>query len=262
MPTTYAHDFFGKLVYQKLPETMQELIVNHKMAYLIGLHGPDILFYYRPFCQNEVNSLGHRMHEEIAAGFFKECKHKYLQTENQTLLVYTLGFICHYMLDSTCHPYIEQYMVKTGAGHDEIESELDRELMERNGRNPFVYRPAARLRRESDTVRAIAEVLDGVSEKQLRKTLKSMLFYTGITVCRNTIERKLLLLMMKVGRVYHQTQGRVIRKRRIARCQESSEELISLLRLCVPEAVTVLEEFCANLDDPDYLNYRFERNYK
>ena len=45
MPTTYTHDAFGKAVYQKLPEEIKQVIAGHKMAFLIGLHGPDLLFY-------------------------------------------------------------------------------------------------------------------------------------------------------------------------------------------------------------------------
>ena len=46
MPTTFAHDLFGKKVYKKLPEAMRRLVKEHKELYRIGLHGPDILFYY------------------------------------------------------------------------------------------------------------------------------------------------------------------------------------------------------------------------
>ena len=46
MPTTYAHDLFGKEVYKKLPSDMKALIRRYRDLYRIGLHGPDILFYY------------------------------------------------------------------------------------------------------------------------------------------------------------------------------------------------------------------------
>lgn len=262
MPTTYTHDFFGKLVYQKLPNEIQEIVRRHKMAYVIGQHGPDLLFYYKPFQVNEINQTGHRMHDEIAAGFFKKCKEQYAIAKDETLLVYILGFICHYMLDSTCHPYISEYMARTGAGHDEIESELDRALMEHNGRNPFSHRPAADLRVDQDTIQAISKVFGVVTEKQVRKLVKAMQFYTGITVCRNAFKRKLILRCMRLGRIYNETQGRVIRKKRLQRCEESTRELLLMVRAEVPETVTVIEDFFNTLNDPDYLNYRFERNYK
>lgn len=45
MPTTYAHDLFGKRVYRKLSAKLQHLIRSNGNLYRIGQHGPDILFY-------------------------------------------------------------------------------------------------------------------------------------------------------------------------------------------------------------------------
>ena len=44
MPTTYAHDLFGKRVYRKLSAKLQHLIRSNGNLYRIGQHGPDILF--------------------------------------------------------------------------------------------------------------------------------------------------------------------------------------------------------------------------
>ena len=46
MPTTYAHYRFGKEVTEALPRGLQNTIEYHRDLYDIGLHGPDILFYY------------------------------------------------------------------------------------------------------------------------------------------------------------------------------------------------------------------------
>ena len=47
MPTTYAHYKFGKEVMSALPRPLQNAIENNRELFDIGLHGPDILFYYR-----------------------------------------------------------------------------------------------------------------------------------------------------------------------------------------------------------------------
>lgn len=262
MPTTYTHDLFGKMVLQKLPEEMRGIIKEHQMAYIIGLHGPDILFYYRPFHKNEVNQTGHRMHGEIAADFFRHCKQQYLLTRDEKVLSYTLGFICHYMLDSSCHPYIYRYTDRTGASHAEIETELDRALMEKNGKNPFRYRPASVVHPDRKTVKVIAALFEGISEKQIRKTLRGMKFYTGILVCRSRWRRRLTLRLMRLTGAYEEVQGRLMRKQHFARCQESTEELLQMVKCAVPETVTVLEEFYRTLEDPKTINYRFSRNYR
>ena len=43
MPTTYAHDRFGREVYEQLPANLKKIIRENKKLYLIGLHGPDYL---------------------------------------------------------------------------------------------------------------------------------------------------------------------------------------------------------------------------
>ena len=46
MPTTYAHDFFGKRVYRRLPEKLQHLIRSNGNLYRIGQHGYPVLLFY------------------------------------------------------------------------------------------------------------------------------------------------------------------------------------------------------------------------
>lgn len=70
VPTTFTHDIFGKEVFRKLPQPLKETIRGGKDLYRIGLHGPDIFFYYRPIHKNKVNQTGHRMHQEPASVFF------------------------------------------------------------------------------------------------------------------------------------------------------------------------------------------------
>ena len=62
MPTTYAHDLFGKEVYKRLPSDMKALIRRHGDLYRIGLHGPDILFYYMVSKNPEEMRMRHFLH--------------------------------------------------------------------------------------------------------------------------------------------------------------------------------------------------------
>lgn len=261
MPTTYAHDLFGKMVYQKVDEKVQRIIRRHRMAYTIGLHGPDILFYLQPFRKNPVNQLGHEMHRQEAAGFFEKCRGVYLRTGNEELLSYLLGFMCHFMLDSTCHPFIGDYIEKTGASHDEIETEFDRELMEMTGKDPYHYHPASVIRVKKSCVQTIASVLDGVTEKNVCNALHSMKLYTGITVCGNSFKREAMLKVAKLSGIYGLVQGRIMRTQPVERCIRSTRELKRLFKLAIPETVSVLDDFYLNIDRTGELNARFNRNY-
>lgn len=262
MPTTYAHDLFGKMVYHRLSPEVQKVIKAHQTTYQIGLHGPDILFYVRPFHSNRFNQMAHRLHREEAFGFFERGRQLYQQTENEEILAYLLGFICHFMLDSTCHPYISEYMEKTGAGHDEIETEFDRSLMVRTGKDPFHYQPGSVIRVEKNSVDAISQVLEGMSHKDIVRALLGTKFYTKLPICETKQKRKIKLAISKAFCIHKFADGRIIREEPKTICLESTEHLTMLFRQTVPEAANMIEEYYHGKNEPGDLNPRFRRNYK
>ena len=106
MPTTYAHDLFGQK-YTGNCRSSERIIRKNGELYRIGLHGPDIFFYYFIF-KNHVSSVGYRMHKEKARAFFAQGMAQVRETGDEALLAYLLGFGCHYLLDSSCHPFVNE----------------------------------------------------------------------------------------------------------------------------------------------------------
>ena len=262
MPTTYAHDLFGKMVYHRLDPEIQEKIKKYQTTYQIGLHGPDILFYVRPFHKNRFNQMAHRLHREEATGFFERGRELYQKTGNEEILVYLLGFICHFMLDSTCHPYISEYMKKTGARHDEIETEFDRALMIRTGKDPFHYQPGSVIRIEKNSVDAISEVMEGMSHKDIVRALMGTKFYTRLPICDSEKKRKVKLAVARILFMYRLADGRIIRGEPKDICLESTQHLTQLFLQTVPEAAAMINEYYKQRNGSDRLNVRFDRNYK
>ena len=63
MPAAYAHYTFGKKVLANIENPdIRRIITEHRALFDIGLHGPDILFFYRPLKSNPVSKAGHLMH--------------------------------------------------------------------------------------------------------------------------------------------------------------------------------------------------------
>ncbi len=79
MPSTYAHYRMGQEVIKQLSDPVREIIMENKELYDIGLHGPDILFYYHPLKVDPVNSIGYRLHEHSGKFFLRE-QQKLLRT--------------------------------------------------------------------------------------------------------------------------------------------------------------------------------------
>ena len=95
MPSTYAHYIFGQQIRGRLSGYERKIIDKYPELFNIGLHGPDILFYYHLFHENPVNQKGMAMHEQIAASFFRKCKEYCQETGDEEALAYVFGFICH-----------------------------------------------------------------------------------------------------------------------------------------------------------------------
>ena len=130
MPTTYTHYRFGKDVLDALPRRIRTAMETNRELFDIGLHGPDILFYYRALIPNSVSGQGYGMHKQMADLFFERAKKVIADADDKTMSrAYIYGFICHFALDSECHPYVEKMIQKSGIGHSEIEMEFDRYLL-------------------------------------------------------------------------------------------------------------------------------------
>ena len=106
MPATYTHHLFTKDVYKSLNKNIQDKIdIN-----IFDLFGKsfDALFFYKP-------QLGSYMHTNCANLYFANII-KYLRENkkinDKELLSYLYGSICHYVLDSTVHPFVYYYSGK------------------------------------------------------------------------------------------------------------------------------------------------------
>ena len=58
MPSTYAHYRFGEDIKRQLYGREKLIIEKYQDLFEIGLHGPDILFYYKPLKGNKINEVG------------------------------------------------------------------------------------------------------------------------------------------------------------------------------------------------------------
>ena len=70
MPSTYAHYRFGNEVLNRLDAPASRLAETNRALFWIGLHGPDIFFYYNVLRDTPVGQIGHTLHDQNAAKFF------------------------------------------------------------------------------------------------------------------------------------------------------------------------------------------------
>ena len=175
MPSTYAHYRFGCDAVSLLPKKAQLTIGRFRRLYDVGLHGPDPFFHYNFLCHTEVGDLGNSMHKLTGEAFFTQICKRYRMHPSEAGRSYIYGFLGHYVLDSMCHPFINETVAQGEVGHIEMESEFERFLLDLDGKKPpnrqDVSGHLKLTRTESYTV---AELLDPVTAGQFRQAVRNM----------------------------------------------------------------------------------------
>lgn len=260
MPTTYAHYAFGRDVLQKLNSDLKNTIMNNIDLYNIGLHGPDILFYFKPLKSNEVSSLGHDIHSRTADAFFESARKTITESSSpEADLSYVAGFICHYMLDSQCHPQIRKYEDKFT--HSEIEAELDRALMLKDGLNPLSFKPTSHINPTMENARCICEFFSGVTGEQVQKALKSMKFYLNVLVAPGRVKRFVISGLLRVSGNYESMIHLMMKYEPDKEFEKINENLLQLYEEAIDPAVKIMEEYATELKGKEKINSCFERNF-
>lgn len=262
MPSTYAHYKFGKTVLEQYPAPLAKIVREHRQLYNIGLHGPDILFYYRALTNNPVNAVGFGMHAKSAREFFAPAKQAYAAAEDKgAALAYLLGFVCHFALDSACHGYIENKIAVSGVTHTEIESEFDRSLLLQDGREPLSAKLTYHIVPSEKNARVIAPFFAGVSAKQVQKALRSMLFYNGLLRAPHQPKRGFVRLCLRLTGNFKEMHGMMLAKQPISPCEDSCLRLSKLMDKAVVRCVLLSENVAAYVKGEEELLPEFNKTF-
>ena len=273
MPTTYAHYRFGRDVCRHLPKEFQNIIHSHGGLYNIGLHGPDLLFYYKIFQKNPVNQTGFDMHAKPGKEFFlnaaqvmrpgcgRNSRRPSLTFISASKYAYLFGFLCHFALDSNCHPYVEHMVRKTGISHSEIEAELDRDLMIRDGLNPMTCRPTSHLRARSFYGNIIARFFPGITSRQVVASIRYMKICCNLLAPSGEKLRFLTRHLMKGGHIPATFQDMVIKERPNPACAPIVRELERRYKKAVQDAAELIVNFKDHTEQGAPLDKRLEHTF-
>ena len=261
MPTTFAHFSFGNEVLRKVSPEIENIISSHRDLFNIGLHGPDILFYFKALSSNPVKKQGHTIHSKDAKSFLLNAKSIINNKQEQNAeIAYISGFICHFMLDSQCHPYVRQ-IEKEGISHSEIETEFDRLLMEESGLDPLSYIPINHIEPKPAYAALIAQFYDGISPNEILRALKSMRFNLAMLVAPKAPKRALITTALRLSGNYEAMVGLLMKKEASEECLRSSKHLRTLYLKAIETTAHLLDDFVKNLSNSEPIDRRFERNF-
>ncbi len=263
MPAIYAHDTFGRIVYKELEGDIHWMVHKYQEYFRIGLQGPDFLFFYHPLKKNPIREYGNRLHEELAAGFFERAREILADRGKDTPhCAYILGVICHFMLDSECHGYVEEMMEETGISHNEIETEFDRSLMLRAKQDPTQFRVGRVIPTDEAVAWVMSEFYEGISPHQVRQCLKSMRRTKNLLHIDGKKKEAVVTGIMKAARQYDNYGGVVMGLTANEACRPISRELFARYKAAVQPTVTMIYKYYQAIDSGEALSARFNRNYE
>lgn len=181
MPTTYAHWRFGKDCIDTLPKEIQKIVNNNIDIYNLGVHGPDIFFY--DLMHKKTVQYGKKEHITPAEVFFYNGKKVYRNHfEKNEILTYMLGFLSHFVLDSTAHGYIEHKKEVSGISHNKIEAEWDKHVIELDNREPNLVDRSESLRPNKYNSKIISYFYT-LNARTIFRTCKSQHFLVHFMNC-------------------------------------------------------------------------------
>lgn len=259
MPSTYAHYRFGREVAQLLAPENQKVIQAYPELFSIGLHGPDLFFYYQPLLSNPLGRLGGELHNQSGRQLFRQLSLPLTATgyTNRAGTAYLYGFLCHFALDSACHGLINSKVSEGIVSHAAIESEFDRLLMTCDGLDPVSHPLTGHIHPSLANASVISRFFTGISAHQIQKCLRRMNNYHDLLLAPHPIKRKALETGMRLIGRYDDLSGMMISLSPNPICEEICIQLESLYRQAVPVAVRLINGFNdGNLSDTAYdLNF-------
>lgn len=244
MPASYAHYHFGKEVEQHLPEKERKIVEKYPELYQIGLHGPDILFYYRPFSKNKVNQLGNQIHERPGIDFFTQASKIIKRHEgNEAYMAYLYGFICHFALDEKCHSYINIQLTERGIGHAEVETEFDRAILIAEGKNPVKQSVTKHLNPSGNNAKIIAEFFTGITPLQIQLSILEMKVFHYFLRADTRWKQKLVNFIISIAGQYQSVHGMIMTPMQNHKCDVCSEHLMQLYKEALENAHRFIIEY-------------------
>jgi len=193
MPSTYAHYRFGCQMLSHMPGDIRRVAKRFRQLFDMGLHGPDLLFF-GPSLPSKAMHPGRKFHYQTGADFFgRVCRSLRLEP-NEAGLAYLYGLLCHYCLDSLCHPFIREQAEQGSCSHPRIEAEFDRFLLEKDGKiPPHTQDLSPHIRLTPGECETVARFYPGIGTGQIRLCVQNMRLLTKLLAAPEGVGRKLVL---------------------------------------------------------------------
>ncbi|MDO4554059.1 MAG: zinc dependent phospholipase C family protein [Lachnospiraceae bacterium] len=263
MPSTYAHHVFSKKVQENLPESLSHICQNYETQFQFGSQGPDFLYFYHPARKNHYTETGTLMHNCTLSRFLKSIIPilKLYGTDSMEY-AYTLGFICHFALDSFCHPYVTPNAKRLSISHIAMETEFDRYLLEKDGEEPLRYPLHQLIPNDTKTQVCLHHLYPDVPEEVIGECVKTYRFYRKLWITPNQASYFITKVSFRFRHRYGYFSSFLMPAKKPSVTKETNPALFQLYNEASKAAVSYLTSFHESFTKNLPLDKRFDRNFK
>lgn len=202
MPATITHSFFAKDVYDVLPDNIQNKISIDRIK-MFG-QSSDALMFYNLFSilpGKKIRHFHNYFHDNKSHDFFINLI-RYIKTNkidnDVDVCSFLAGFICHYVLDSTVHPFViyktgrfnkkDKNTYKYNNIHAFMETFIDNDMISRrNKTNPYKYN----IGKECFSLEPFSHKLEKTIDFSFFKTFEinnmSKIYYKSLKQMKNSL---------------------------------------------------------------------------
>lgn len=257
MPANYAHHRFGKLAVEALSPELKRPIQRFRRVYDVGLHGPDLLFYFNPFWSNPLRQLASDYHKKSGREFFTAACAALKAAPSEMGTVYLYGLLGHYCLDSVCHPYVKALHEEGKVRHAELETDFDRLLLRQDGLvPPHTQCVNGHMKLTRGECVTAAQFFPPVTPAQVNRSIRNMSLFTKLLSNKN---RK---LMEKVTGILNETvQDHVMCTKPNPRCEAYQPELCRLFGEALARHNAMLTQLIAHMETGAPLDEDFDPSF-
>lgn len=246
MPSHYAHYRFGSAILPSLPADVRRCVLRFRRLYDVGLHGPDIFYYYRPMSNKAAALLGIRYHEQTGRNFFTRICRAIRMERSEAASAYLYGVLCHYVLDSRMHRAVHQLSQDTGISHAQMETEFDRYLLELDGKlPPDGKKLTAHLTLTEGECDTVARFYPPATAKMVKDALEAAVRATRLLTVPEGPGRK--VLEAGLGLLGREVQDLLMQPKADTRCAHLNEPLLEQYTLALEQFPEYLQQMHSHM---------------
>lgn len=183
MPAILAHFQFGMEVLKNLQGDALSIVKENIDEYTLGLQGPDVLFFYKPYTGTYISKTGSLIHSKAGKYFFEKGKMSNDKYHDTSLVAYLIGCVCHFCFDKNAHPFVNE-RAPVSKLHHKLEAEFDLYISKKYG---LKYPRNTCLPVKVKNSKALGDIYN-ISGKQFADSLSDMRRYSAILENRKLVE--------------------------------------------------------------------------